>query len=271
MQTQYDTKSSACPGSSTSRQQDGLSQPQAFLFDSMNENELKTQCEKINAMLNDPNLKLPDGGRKLKIKLEQLKALLDAQQTNANAIIDSVSALSLYEKPSARKAIVLQSSQPHASSKNLLRAHPLSNNRNTTAKIPHSTQMISLEESMRLQEAQQKDIKLANMKKKLQSVQGSSTSNRRRTSESLASDLSLTMNRLQLDPETRPPRPDDDNPEDMEGEDADSDEYTTDSDEDDDFDDMDIYDRYEDEGYEEYDQHVFEDGQQHNNNNARHI
>lgn len=123
--------------------------------------------------------------------------------------------------------------------------------------------MMSLEESMQLQEAQQKDIKLANMRKKIQSIRGSTTT---RTSESLADDLSLTMNSLQLDPETRQPRPDDDNPEDMEGEDADSDDDTTDSE---DEDDMDGYERYDDEGYEEDDQQVFEDGQQHNNNNRR--
>jgi hypothetical protein len=125
--------------------------------------------------------------------------------------------------------------------------------------------MMSLEESMQLQEAQQKDIKLANMKKKIQSIRGStSVSN---ANESLADDLTLTMNSLQLDPETRQPRPDDDNPEDMEGRDDDSDDDTdSDSDEDDG---MDGYERYDDEGYEEDDQQVFEDGQQHNNNNRR--
>ncbi|OAD02726.1 hypothetical protein MUCCIDRAFT_155961 [Mucor lusitanicus CBS 277.49] len=124
---------------------------------------------------------------------------------------------------------------------------------------------MSLEESMQLQEAQQKDIRLANMRKKIQSIRGSSST---RTSESLADDLSLTMNSLRLDPETRIPRPDDDNPEDMEGEDADSDDDTTDS-EDQDQDGMDGFERYDDEGYEEDDQQVFEDGQQHNNNNRR--
>ncbi|KAI8636548.1 hypothetical protein BD408DRAFT_454568 [Parasitella parasitica] len=227
-------------------------------------------------MLINPNLKLPDGGAKLKAKLKQLEALLDAQQVNANVISDKVSELSLHEKPDVRKATVLRSNQTQVHSDNLLRAHPTSNNYKACSQVAHSTQMMSLEESMQLQEAQQKDIKLANMRKKIQSIRGSSA---RHTSESLADDLSLTMNRLQLDPETRQPRPDDDNPEDMEGEDADNDDDdngdddddddTTDSDEDDDFDDVDGYERYDDEGYEEDDQNVFEDGQHHNNNNRR--
>lgn len=113
--------------------------------------------------------------------------------------------------------------------------------------------MMSLEESMKLQESQQNDIKLANMRKKMESVRGSVAT------ESLADDLSLTMNSLRLDPETRIPRPDDDGPSDDEGDDADSD----------DSDPMN-YERYEDEAYddEEVDEE-FDDGQLHNNNNRR--
>lgn len=107
---------------------------------------------------------------------------------------------------------------------------------------------------MKLQEMQQNDIKKANMTKRMESVRGSVQS------ESLADDLSLTMNSLRLDPETRIPRPDDDGPSDGEGDDADSD----DSDE---FEGQD-YERFEDEGFEEDDEE-FEDGQLHNNNNRR--
>lgn len=118
---------------------------------------------------------------------------------------------------------------------------------------------MSLEESMKLQESQQKSIKLANMKKKMESVRGTVKDC------SLADDLSLTMNRLRLDPETRQPRPDDDGPSDGEGGDADSID-DTDSDEEED---MEDYERYDDEGFEEEDQPEFEDGQVHNNNNRR--
>lgn len=114
--------------------------------------------------------------------------------------------------------------------------------------------MMSLEESMKLQESQQNDIKLANMKKKMESVRGSMV-----PSESLADDLTLTMSSLQLDPETRVPRPDDDGRSDDEGDDADSD----------DSDELEYYERYDDEGYEEEEDQEFEDGQQHNNNNRR--
>lgn len=111
--------------------------------------------------------------------------------------------------------------------------------------------MMSLEESMKLQESQQNDIKKANMRKKMESVRGSVTS------ESLADDLSLTMTHLQLDPETRIPRPDDDGPSDYEGDDADSDDSAEMN-----------YERYEDEGFEEDDEE-FDDGQVYNNNNRR--
>ncbi|KAF1797693.1 hypothetical protein V8B55DRAFT_1513965 [Mucor lusitanicus] len=258
MQTQFNTRGNGWRGTNPSRQLDGLSQPLTRSLESMDEKELRAQYEKTNTMLNNPNLKLPDGGAKLKAKLEQIKSLLQAQQANEDNITDKVSGLSLNDKPDIRKATVLRSSQAEIHPENLLRAHP-------TQSSHAGTRMMSLEESMQLQEAQQKDIRLANMRKKIQSIRGSSST---RTSESLADDLSLTMNSLRLDPETRIPRPDDDNPEDMEGEDADSDDDTTDS-EDQDQDGMDGFERYDDEGYEEDDQQVFEDGQQHNNNNRR--
>lgn len=101
--------------------------------------------------------------------------------------------------------------------------------------------MMSLEESMKLQELQQKDIKLANMRKRMETVKGSFAN------QSLADDLSSTMNRLRLDPENRQPRPDDDGPSDEEGDDADSDDDTEDED----------YERYDDEGFDEEDEQQF--------------
>jgi len=72
----------------------------------------------------DSNLKLPDGGAKLKAKLEQIQSLLEAQQANESNITDKVSGLSLNEKPDIRKATVLRSSQAEVHPESLLRAHP---------------------------------------------------------------------------------------------------------------------------------------------------
>ena len=73
------------------------------------------------------NLKLPDGGTKLKSKLEQIKSLLEAQKVNANNITDKVSGLSLNDKVDIRKETVLRSSQTEVYPANLLRAHPTDN------------------------------------------------------------------------------------------------------------------------------------------------
>lgn len=73
------------------------------------------------------NLKLPDGGAKLKAKLEQIKSLLEAQKVDANNITDKVSGLSLNEKPDIRKETVLRSNQTEVHPANLLRAHPTDN------------------------------------------------------------------------------------------------------------------------------------------------
>lgn len=70
------------------------------------------------------NLKLPDGGAKLKAKLEQIKSLLEAQQASESNITDKVSGLSLNDKPDIRRATVLRSSQAEIHAENLLRAHP---------------------------------------------------------------------------------------------------------------------------------------------------
>jgi hypothetical protein len=65
-------------------------------------------------------LKLPDGGAKLKAKLEQIETLLNS----TNDISDKVSDMSISDKLDIRKETVLRSNKPfdtHAT--NLLRAH----------------------------------------------------------------------------------------------------------------------------------------------------
>lgn len=100
------------------------------------------------------------------------------------------------------------------------------------------TKMLRMDESVRLQEAQQQRIKEEKLKRQLKSIHAT-------TSESLADDLSLTLSRMKLDPEMRPERPQDDQPED-------------DDDEEDDLDSIDaaeyLYDD-DDEGFDEEEYH----------------
>lgn len=212
-------------------------------------------------------LKLPDGGAKLKAKLDQINTILKNENTITNGITDKVSGLSLSDKINVRKETVLRSNRTVEQPSNLLRAHDSDHVCIYEARFfffcisdslfcmqTRTVRMMSLEESMKLQESQQNDIKMANMRKKMESVRGSMV-----PTDSLADDLTMTMNSLQLDPETRVPRPDDDGPSDGEGDDADSD----------DSDELEYYERYDDEGFEEDEDQEFEDGQQHNNNNRR--
>ncbi|KAI8350336.1 hypothetical protein EDC96DRAFT_297555 [Choanephora cucurbitarum] len=183
--------------------------------DPVSTNDLQHQYEKTKAMLNNPNLKLPDGGAKLKAKLAELEVLMKQSLT------DKVSELSLNDHKVNIRQQTLERSKQTPMSTNLLRAH--------SAKDARVAQMMSLEESMKLQESQQKDIKLANMRKRMEEVTRSS-----KTQESLADDLEMAMNQLQLDPEIRQPSPDDDG--------SSEDEYDSDDS---------LEGAYEDEGFEE--------------------
>lgn len=69
-------------------------------------------------------LHLPDGGAKLRAKLEQITAILNNEDTAANIITNKVSGLSLNEKMDIRKETIVRSNnvqEVHAH--NLLRAH----------------------------------------------------------------------------------------------------------------------------------------------------
>ncbi|KAI7869837.1 uncharacterized protein EV154DRAFT_530428 [Mucor mucedo] len=249
MNTPFTGRGKAWVGANPSRQLDGLSQPLTRNLQDMDQKELLALHEKTSAMLNNPTLHLPDGGAKLRAKIEQINAILNNENTATNSITNKVSGLSLNEKLDIRKETIVRSNQVQdVHAHNLLRAHDADEQHARTAR------MMSLEESMKLQEMQQNDIKLANMNKRMESVRGSVPS------KSLADDLSLTMGGLQLDPETRIPRPDDDGPSDDEGDDMDSDDSA-------DFEGQN-YQRFEDEGFEEDDEE-FDDGQLHNNNNRR--
>ncbi|KAI8372142.1 hypothetical protein BD560DRAFT_434438 [Blakeslea trispora] len=207
--------------------------------DSVDADNLQLQYEKTKAMLNNPHLKLPDGGAKLKAKLAELEVLMKQSLT------DKVSGLSLNNHKVNVRQQTLERSNQTPMSTNLLRAHKdstlehvsqLTKKKFSLVNLEKTrmARMMSLEESMKLQESQQKDIQLANMRKRMEDIRSS------QAQESLADDLAVTMNRLQLDPELRQPRPDDDGPSDEEG-----------SDSDDDYDNSLTEGAYEDEGFEE--------------------
>ncbi|KAG1148298.1 hypothetical protein G6F37_005937 [Rhizopus arrhizus] len=182
-------------------------------------------------MLNNATIKLPDGGAKLKLKLEQIEKALAATENTSN-LTQRVSDMSIADRPNTRKEALLHANKYPTESHKLLRAHSdMEPNARTSC-------IISLEESIQLQDSQQKDIKEANMKKRMESI------TRKTKIDSLTDELSSTMGRLRLDPETRVPRPDDDGSSDDEGPDADS---IDDSDDDDD----DLLYANDDEGFEE--------------------
>ncbi|KAI8091085.1 uncharacterized protein B0P05DRAFT_584206 [Gilbertella persicaria] len=189
---------------------DGLRTHRATLNDS---NDLQSQYEKTKATLNNPHLTLPDGGAKLKAKLAQLESLLK------NSLSDKVSELSLNDTLDVRQKTLIQSNQQQTPIQ-LLRAHAPSE---TDMSPPRGARMMSLEESMKLQESQQRDIQLANMRKRMEDVSKSKSEQ-----ESLADDLTVTMNRLQLNTD-----------------------YETESDSDDEEYQDDEEEVYEDEGFEE--------------------
>lgn len=69
-------------------------------------------------------LHLPDGGAKLRAKIEQINAILNNENTATNSITNKVSGLSLNEKLDIRKETIVRSNQVQdVHAHNLLRAH----------------------------------------------------------------------------------------------------------------------------------------------------
>lgn len=72
-------------------------------------------------------LKLPDGGAKLKAKLEQIKSLLETNNNTenkdvTNGITGRVSEMSLNKKPDIRKETLLRSNEVNGQPSKLLRS-----------------------------------------------------------------------------------------------------------------------------------------------------
>ncbi|KAI9283210.1 hypothetical protein BY458DRAFT_3499 [Sporodiniella umbellata] len=205
--------------------------------ESLSFQELEALYSKTQSILNNSTIQLPDGGAKLKAKLEQIKKV---QNSRNDTLTQKVSEMSLSDRPNSRKDILDHATSPKD-------AHTLLKPHLETEAKGRSACVISLEESIRLQDTQQKDIKEANMKKRLESI------TRSMKTDSLTDELNQSMGRLRLSAETSISHPDDDGSSDGEGRDADS--IDDESDDDDDDDDNDDNDRLlyaeDDEGFDE--------------------
>lgn len=172
---------------------------------------------------------LPDKGAKLKNSIAQIDALLRQQEENtaSNTTQPNIRQMSIQENGSSSSS----------SSRSLLAAEKKDDSTATNSK----TRMMPMNESMQLQNEQLQAIKDDKLRRQMAALRPPQP----KFTESLADDLSLSMERMQLNPETGSHRPADD----------DRDEYESDS-EDEDSIDQAIYDSlYEDdEGFdEEYD------------------
>ncbi|PHZ13262.1 uncharacterized protein RHIMIDRAFT_130931 [Rhizopus microsporus ATCC 52813] len=191
-------------------------------LNNLSHHELVELYTKTKAILNNSGIKLPDGGSKLKAKLEQIEEAL--KNTENTSLSKRVSELSINDRPNTRKEVLIHANKSASSQENQ-QSHKLLRSHSDMVSSARSARIISLDESIQLQESQQKEIKEANMKKRMESVKKSIKT------DSLTDELTSTMGRLRLDPETRIPRPDDDGPSDDEGPDADSIDDTDDDDE----------------------------------------
>ncbi|KAI8982469.1 hypothetical protein BDF20DRAFT_835089 [Mycotypha africana] len=232
------------------------------------ERDLQDQCDKIASLLQNPNIKLPDGGKKLKARLQELQQLL---KPKAADITKGVSHLSLADnkRPNMRKQIINQSnevSNESNMSSSLLKANASKNASSSMSDsednvtLGRKTRMLGLDESLKLQESYEKDRKLATLKKKMELVRESAETSKSTPSESLADEISLTMGGLKLDPETRPLRPDDDDSL-TEDEDDDDEEFYSENDDEP----LRDLERYDDEGFDEADDVI----EQYENSNRR--
>ncbi|CDH58535.1 predicted protein [Lichtheimia corymbifera JMRC:FSU:9682] len=212
---------------------DGMLSSPARKLAAMSRSELLEQRERNERMLQNTSIvnTLPDKGAKLKNSIAQIDALLQQQENTAAAAAAEASTSNMTQ-PNIRQMSLEENG---SNSRSLLAEKDVDG-------MAHSkTRMMPMDESMQLQNEQlqaMKDEKLRRQMAALRPPQPKFT-------ESLADDLSLSMERMKLNPETGSHRPPDD----------DRDEYESDS-EDEDSIDQAIYDSlYEDdEGFdEEYD------------------
>ncbi|KAG0172647.1 hypothetical protein DFQ28_003099 [Apophysomyces sp. BC1034] len=201
------------------RMLDGLSTALTRKLDTMPRSELEDLRERNEKMLGNLQLigTLPDKGAKLKDTVQQINVLLgDMPDTSVmseeeRSITRRVSDLKLdptridVRKQSVELANAKAQANDYVTS-GMLRINPASQEMQVDKPTQQQARvcMMSLDESLKLQESQLQSIKAEKLKRQLDAMTP------RRKSESLADDLSLTMSRMQLDPEIRQPKPQDD-------------------------------------------------------------
>ncbi|KAI8081501.1 uncharacterized protein BX664DRAFT_340542 [Halteromyces radiatus] len=224
----------------SSRLLDGFSTNRTRPIDTLSESDLLDLRSKTKSMLDNSTIvaTLPDKGSKLKEKINTIDNLLASRKDTPDTVTEKVSKLSLENnnRPNIRKKSVadanLEACRINLSS-NMLRAHvggtSHQNDSNTGEKDTGTSsvkeyddgqqakvRMISLEESVRLQNYQRDRLKEEGYRKQLEKLNKSIHQDR-----SITDDISTTMNRLQLDSTPRVYRPADDNTDDDEGSDED--------------------------------------------------
>ncbi|KAI8145045.1 hypothetical protein BJV82DRAFT_666960 [Fennellomyces sp. T-0311] len=143
----------------------------------MSRSELIDLKERNQKLLSNPSLisTLPDKGAKLKASIAQVDAILERQD-----IAKGMSNLSINPAPDMRKRSVDQANalaDKHDVSSSLLATK--------TGEPQCKTRMMRMDESMKLQEAQQQQIKDDKVRRQLEAMKPK----RPATSESLADDL----------------------------------------------------------------------------------
>ncbi|KAF7720727.1 hypothetical protein EC973_006237 [Apophysomyces ossiformis] len=215
------------------RMLDGLSSTLTRKLDTLSRSELEDLRERNEKMLSNPQLvsTLPDKGIKLKDTVQQINELLgDTADCSSTAISEEeksitrrVSDLKLdptrvnVRKQSVELANAKAQGNDYTSPA-MLQISPAKREMQIDKPAQHQAKvcMISLEESLELQESQMQSIKAEKLKRQMDNVKSRTT-----ISESLADDLSITMSRMQLDPELRTPRPQDDDTDEESDEDED--------------------------------------------------
>ncbi|KAI7849302.1 hypothetical protein BDC45DRAFT_278010 [Circinella umbellata] len=167
-------------GVPNNRLMDGMSTSLTRKLDTMSRQELIDLRERNEKLLNNPGLMttLPDKGEKLKKSIEQIDELLRKQDIADGMLGLSVSPPSsdTIRKRSVDQAMELADNATNSTSSLLA---------TKTTEFQPKTRMMSMDESMKLQEAQQQQVKDEKIKRQLQALKPKAP----RTSESLADDL----------------------------------------------------------------------------------
>ncbi|KAL0085783.1 hypothetical protein J3Q64DRAFT_1698343 [Phycomyces blakesleeanus] len=226
-------------GGRPDRMMDGMSANITRKLSNMSPNELQDLRDNNKRMLSNPSLlsTLPDGGAKLKETVERIDAILGPLPVTGSNYTDggleeqdNVERRLMNIHLNEQKINVRQQAVDMVNSKaaamsdstpgNMLRKGSInsaSTNESLVDKNGHhaKVQLMSLEEAMELEASQQSQAREAYMMRSMQPSQKAYPS----AGASLADDLSVTMESMKLDPETRPGRPQDDDPSEDESED----------------------------------------------------